>query len=102
MEDMGMTDKQFAAFLRFVIGDLKKLQEQIEAAETEQAKKELEAKERTKKGSRADLPPPCNIPDIRQGEGWCSVSRKRRWADLRRTRARGSSMCGCQRRSLRF
>ena len=42
MEDMGMTDKQFAAFLRFVIGDLKKLQEQIEAAETEQAKKELE------------------------------------------------------------
>ena len=38
-----MTDKQFAAFLRFVIGDLKKLQEQIEAAETEQAKKELEA-----------------------------------------------------------
>ena len=42
MDDMGMTDKQFNAFLRFVIGDLKKLQEQIEAAETEQAKKELE------------------------------------------------------------
>ena len=42
MEDMGTTDKQFAAFLRFVIGDLKKLQEQIEAAKTEQAKKELE------------------------------------------------------------
>lgn len=42
MEDMGMTDKQFAAFLRFVIGDLKKLQEQIDTAKTEEAKKELQ------------------------------------------------------------
>ncbi len=41
MDDMGMTDKQFAAFLRFVISDLKKLKEQLEAAQTEEAKKEL-------------------------------------------------------------
>lgn len=38
---MGMTDKQFSAFLRFIISDLKKVSEQVEKEQTEEVKKEL-------------------------------------------------------------